>query len=97
VVLSSNDGVDIYSDSNLSVWNSNTSIEEKINSCYLDEHTIVFEQDLSQLVEQLKQFVFLDIYGRIPSKKVKPYHSMVQTCFPNSRFDVHISRFRLWM
>ncbi|CAF3660703.1 unnamed protein product [Rotaria sp. Silwood1] len=62
-----------------------------------NEHATIFEQDLSQLVEQLKQFVFLDIYGNISSKKVKPYRLMVQTRFSNSRFDVHISRFRLWM
>jgi hypothetical protein len=97
MILSSDDGLDIYGDPNLLVCNSNISIEEKINSCYLDEHVTVFEQDLSQLVEQLKQLVFLDIYGIIPSEKVKPYHLMVQTRFPNSRFDVQILRFRLWM
>ncbi len=56
-----------------------------------------FEQDLRQLFEQLKKFVFLDIYGEIHEEKVEFYRSMVQTCFPNSRNHVEISRFRLWI
>ncbi|CAF1469393.1 unnamed protein product [Rotaria sp. Silwood1] len=62
-----------------------------------NEHVIVFEQDLCQLVEQLKQLVYLDIYGQIDPKKVKPYHLMVQKRFPNSRNDIQISRFSLWI
>ncbi|CAF3793008.1 unnamed protein product [Rotaria sp. Silwood1] len=62
-----------------------------------NEHVIVFEQDLCQLVEQLKQFVYLDIYGKIDPEKVEPYHLMVQTRFPNSRNDIQISRFSLWI
>ncbi len=57
----------------------------------------VFERDLCQLVEQLKQFVFLDIRGEIHRQKVDPYRLMVQTRFPNSQTDVQISRFRLWI
>ncbi|CAF4369699.1 unnamed protein product, partial [Rotaria sp. Silwood2] len=62
-----------------------------------NEHVIVFEQDLCQLFEQLKQLVYLDIYGQIDPKKVKPYHKMVQKRFPNSRNDIQISRFSLWI
>ncbi|CAF2946704.1 unnamed protein product, partial [Rotaria sp. Silwood2] len=61
------------------------------------QHATVFEQDLCQLVEQLKQFVFLDIYGEIPYEKAEAYYSMVQTRFPNSRNHVDISRFCLWL
>ncbi|CAF2694153.1 unnamed protein product [Rotaria sp. Silwood2] len=61
------------------------------------QHAIVFQDDLSQLIKQLKHFVFLDIYGLISFKRVKSYRLMVQTRFPNSRSDVQISRFRLWV
>ncbi|CAF2911000.1 unnamed protein product [Rotaria sp. Silwood2] len=63
----------------------------------LNEHVIVFEQDLCQLVEQLKEFVYLDIYGNIDYDKVEPYHSMVQKRFPNSRIYIQTSRFSLWI
>ena len=58
---------------------------------------VVFEQDLCELVEQLKEFVYLDIYGEIDRNKIEPYRSMVQTRFPNSRVFIEISRFRLWL
>ncbi|CAF3302310.1 unnamed protein product, partial [Rotaria sp. Silwood2] len=61
------------------------------------EHVAVFEQDLSQLFEQLKQLVYLDIHGDTSSEKIEPYRLMVQTRFPNSQIDIQISRFRLWM
>ncbi|CAF4190960.1 unnamed protein product, partial [Rotaria magnacalcarata] len=61
------------------------------------QQVIVFEQDLCQLVEQLKHFVFLDIYGAIPYQKVQAYRSMVQTRFPNCRSHVDVSRFCLWL
>ncbi|CAF4692957.1 unnamed protein product [Rotaria sp. Silwood1] len=61
------------------------------------QHVAIFEQDLCQLVENLKEFTFLNIYGEIPYKKVEPYHLMVQARFPNSRIDIEISRFRLWL
>jgi hypothetical protein len=70
--------------------------KNKIN-CYLDEHVIVFEQDLCQLVEQLKQFVYLDIYGDTDYEKVEPYYLMVQKRFPNSRIYIQPSRFSLWI
>lgn len=57
----------------------------------------MFEKDLCQLIEQLKQIVYLDIYGKIDSKKVKSYHLIVQKLFPNSRNDIQISRFSLWI
>ncbi|CAM4971608.1 unnamed protein product [Rotaria socialis] len=57
----------------------------------------IFEQDLRQLVEQLKHFVFLDIYGAIPYQKVEAYRSMVQTRFPNCRSHVDVSKFCLWL
>ncbi|CAF3889779.1 unnamed protein product [Rotaria sp. Silwood1] len=61
------------------------------------QHVTIFEQDLCQLVEQLKQFVFLDIYRLTSCEKVEAYHSMVKTRFPNSRSHVDISRFSLWL
>ncbi|CAF4061895.1 unnamed protein product [Rotaria sp. Silwood1] len=61
------------------------------------QHVNVFEQDLCQLFERLKQFVFLDIHGKIDLGKLAPYRSMVQKCFPHSRLDIELSRFRLWI
>ncbi|CAF1467355.1 unnamed protein product [Rotaria sordida] len=61
------------------------------------QQVTVFEQDLCQLVEQLKYFVFLDIYGVISYEKAQAYHSMVRTRFPNYRSHVDISRFCLWL
>jgi hypothetical protein len=58
---------------------------------------VVFEQDLCQLIDKLKDFTFLDIYGEIHYKKVEPYRLMVQARFPHSRVDVELSRFRLWL
>ncbi|CAF4789155.1 unnamed protein product [Rotaria sp. Silwood1] len=63
----------------------------------INEHVTVFEQDLCQLFEGLKQFVFLNIYGTIPVEKFEPYRLMTQCRFPNSQFDIQISRFRLWI
>ncbi|CAF4429360.1 unnamed protein product, partial [Rotaria sp. Silwood2] len=60
------------------------------------QHVTVFEQDLCQLKENLKEFTFLNVYGKTDPKKVEPYRLMVQTCFPHSRIDVEISQFRLW-
>ncbi|CAF0879798.1 unnamed protein product [Adineta steineri] len=57
----------------------------------INEHAIVFQQDLSQLIEQLKHFMFIDIYGLISFRKVESYRLMIQTHFPNSQFDVQIS------
>ena len=57
----------------------------------------IFEQDLSQLIESLKEFIFLDINGKIDYRKVKPYHLMVQTQFPDSRSIVEASKFSLWL
>ncbi|CAM4775044.1 unnamed protein product [Rotaria magnacalcarata] len=60
------------------------------------QHVNVFQQDLCQLVERLKEFTFLDIYGTINYEKVQAYRLMIQICFPHSRNDVKVSRFRLW-
>ncbi|CAF3981445.1 unnamed protein product, partial [Rotaria sp. Silwood1] len=57
----------------------------------------VFQQDLSELVEQLKELVLLDIYGEINRGKIEPYRSMVQMHFPNSRAHIEITRFRFWV
>ena len=57
----------------------------------------IFKQDLCQLIEQMKEFVFLDIHGKIHREKVKPYHAMVICRFPNSRSNVETTRFRLWL
>ncbi|CAF1618069.1 unnamed protein product [Rotaria magnacalcarata] len=73
-------------------WRRTRHTPESIN-----EHVIVFEQDLCQLVEQLKEFVYLDIYGKIDYEKLEPYHLMVQKRFPNSRIYIQISRFSLWI
>ncbi|CAF1025854.1 unnamed protein product [Rotaria sordida] len=61
------------------------------------QHVNVFQQDLSQLVEKLKEFTFIDIYGEIHYEKVEPYRLMAQTRFPNGRINVEVSRFRLWL
>ncbi|CAF4072031.1 unnamed protein product, partial [Rotaria sp. Silwood1] len=57
----------------------------------------VFQNDLCQLTEKLQQFVFLDIHGRIDVEKMNLYRSMVKKCFPHSKVDVKVSRFRLWI
>lgn len=57
----------------------------------------VFEQDLNQLVERLKHFVFLDIHGKIDPGKLNPYRSMVQKCFPHSKIEIELTRFRFWL
>ncbi|CAF4621403.1 unnamed protein product, partial [Rotaria sp. Silwood2] len=61
------------------------------------QHVNVFEQDLCQLIEKLKEFTFLDIYGEIHYEKVEAYRLMIQNCFPHSQNDVEVSRFRLWL
>ncbi|CAF1245187.1 unnamed protein product [Adineta ricciae] len=61
-----------------------------------NEHTIVFEQNLCQLHDQLKELLFLDIYGVISDMKVESYRQMVQTRFPSCRVYVKTSRFCLW-
>ncbi|CAF4893833.1 unnamed protein product, partial [Rotaria sp. Silwood1] len=53
--------------------------------------------NLCQLVQQLKEFVYLDIYGNIDYDKVEPYHLIVKKRFPNSRIYIQISRFSLWI
>ena len=63
---------------------------------FLAEHVSIFQYDLSQLIQQLKQFTFLDIYGRIDGQKIEPYRSMIQRCFPNSRVNIQIRRLCLW-
>ncbi|CAF3948420.1 unnamed protein product [Rotaria sp. Silwood2] len=60
-------------------------------------HTKIFKQDLCQLVEQMKEFVFLNICGKIHKEKIKPYHAMVIGRLPNSRSNVETTRFRLWL
>jgi hypothetical protein len=45
----------------------------------------ILEQNLSDLVERVKEFVFLDIHGKIDCEKVEPYSSMIQSRFPTSR------------
>ncbi|CAF3843557.1 unnamed protein product [Rotaria sordida] len=76
----------------LSRWLKSLQTRESIA-----QHMAVFEQDLCQLVEKLKEFTFLDIYDEIHYEKVEVYRSMLQVRFPHSRIDVKISRFRLWL
>ncbi|CAF3361200.1 unnamed protein product [Rotaria socialis] len=61
------------------------------------QHVAIFERDLCRLVENLKEFTFLDINGEIHYEKVESYRSMVQARFPHCRSDVGILRFRLWL
>ncbi|CAF1480169.1 unnamed protein product [Adineta steineri] len=63
----------------------------------IDEHVSVLEEDLNELVKQLKEFVFLEILGEIHVEKVEPYRAMVQRHFSYSRCNVEVSRFRLWL
>ena len=57
----------------------------------------VFEQDLCQLVMNLKELIFLDIYGKICQEKAQAYQSMARARFSHSRTEVEIFRFRLWL
>ncbi|CAF1208742.1 unnamed protein product [Rotaria sordida] len=61
------------------------------------QHVNIFEQDLCQLVEQLKQLLFLDIYGLIENEKVEAYRIMIQKRFCTSKFILERTRFRLWI
>ncbi|CAF3338389.1 unnamed protein product, partial [Rotaria sp. Silwood2] len=61
------------------------------------DHVAVFEQNLCQLVQNLKELVFIDIYGRIHPEKIEPFRSMVKSRFPNSRLHIEMSKFRLWI
>ncbi|CAF1228989.1 unnamed protein product [Rotaria magnacalcarata] len=60
------------------------------------ENISIFEYDLSQLLQQLKQFSFLDIYDRTDRQKIELYRSMVHKRFPNSRLNIQTTRFCLW-
>ena len=64
---------------------------------HLDEYTTVFEEDLSQLVQNLKHFVYLDIYGQINEQKLESYRLMVERRFPHAYFSIEITRFRFWI
>ncbi|CAF3333006.1 unnamed protein product [Rotaria sp. Silwood1] len=61
-------------------WLNSLEVPESIA-----QHVIVFEQDLCQLIDKLKDLTFLDIYGKTHYKKVEPYRLMVQARFPDSR------------
>ncbi|CAF4094597.1 unnamed protein product, partial [Rotaria sp. Silwood1] len=37
------------------------------------QHVVILEQDICQLIKELKEFTFLDIYGKIGYEKVEPY------------------------
>ncbi|CAF2964366.1 unnamed protein product, partial [Rotaria sp. Silwood2] len=76
----------------VSQWVESLSTSESIA-----EHVNVFEKDLCQLIETLKQLVFLDIHGKIDREKVQVYCSMIKKCFSHSQVDVKSSRFRLWI
>ncbi|CAF1019430.1 unnamed protein product [Rotaria sordida] len=81
-----------YDDLLLLQWLNSLEAPESIA-----QHVIIFEQDLCQLIDKLRDFTFLDIYGKIHYKKVEPYRLMVQARFPDSRVNVDVSRFRLWL
>ncbi|CAM4837549.1 unnamed protein product [Rotaria magnacalcarata] len=61
------------------------------------QHTTIFEHDLGQLFEALKEFKLIDIYGEIHYEKVESYRLMTETRFPKSRVEIDTSRFRLWI
>jgi hypothetical protein len=61
------------------------------------QYATIFEQDLSQLIKNLKEFTFLEIFGEIPYEKVESYRLMAQALFPYSQVDVGRSRFQLWL
>ncbi|CAM4900526.1 unnamed protein product [Rotaria socialis] len=63
----------------------------------IKKHVIIFEEDLCELVEQMKDLIFLDIHGEIHEEKVEPYRSVVQAIFPYNRSDIEMFRFRLWL
>ncbi|CAF0978547.1 unnamed protein product [Rotaria sordida] len=73
-------------------WQNTSQTSESIL-----QHVRVFEEDLCELVEQLKGLVYLNIYGKTSYKKVELYRLMVQNRFPNSHNDIQTSRFRLWI
>jgi hypothetical protein len=58
---------------------------------------LIFEQDLCQLMEGLKDLTFLDIYGAVCWKKARAYLLMAQTHFPRGHIRVELTRFRLWL
>ncbi|CAM4750629.1 unnamed protein product [Rotaria magnacalcarata] len=63
----------------------------------INQHAARFEQDLCELVEQLKQLVYLDIHGEINDEKLESYRLMVQKRFSDAHFSIEKSRFRLWI
>ena len=63
----------------------------------LDKCTTVFEEDLSQLLQNLKHFVFLDIFGEINEQKLENYRLMVARRFPHAYFSIDVGRFRFWI
>ncbi|CAF4748963.1 unnamed protein product, partial [Rotaria magnacalcarata] len=73
-------------------WNDKLQTSESIK-----KHAIIFEEDLCELVEQMKDLIFLDIHGEIHEEKVEPYRSMVQALFLYNRSDIGMFRFRLWL
>lgn len=83
--------VNTYEDSNFAwkyLW---------ITTFFLAEHVTAFKQDLSQLVDNLNEFTYLEIFGNIYYEKVEAYRLMAQTLFPHSRVDVEVTKFRLWL
>ncbi|CAF5154106.1 unnamed protein product, partial [Rotaria sp. Silwood1] len=44
-----------------------------ITSKSIAQHVVIFEQDICQLIKELKEFTFLDIYGKLDYEKVEPY------------------------
>ena len=67
-----------------------------LSSSSLEKHVILFRANLSHLIEQMKELIFLDIRGKTHEQKVQPYRSMIQTLFPHCRSSVEIFRCTLW-
>lgn len=64
---------------------------------FLAKHVLIFEQDLRQLMDGLKNLTFLDIYGAVSWKKAQAYLLMAQTHFPHGHIRVELTRFCLWL
>jgi hypothetical protein len=55
----------------------------------------IFEKDLCQLVEGLKDLTVLNIYGGVSYPQA--YLLMAQTHFPHANICVEVTRFCLWL
>lgn len=64
-----------------------------IEFSFLVQRVAIFEQNLCQLVKELKEFTFLIIYGEIHNEKIEAYRSMVQVRFSHIEDNFHKSNY----